>query len=378
MKWEEKSLDEVCLLITDGSHWSPSEIESGIPMPSVKDMDENGFDLQNTKRISRNDYEILLKNNCAPNDGDVLIAKDGSYLKHCFVFKKQEELAVLSSIAIFRSNKNIIEPNYLSYLLKSPKIKGMARNFVSGVAIPRIVLKDFKKLALPIPPLPTQRKIASNLSAYDDLIENNLRRIKLLEEKAQLHYIELIADSEKWDKVRLTEFVSVVKGKKPKNVMELSEEGSQKYLLLDTIERTKLLYTTDRTLPVSIESDVLMCMDGARSGLSFRGMFGAIGSTMAIWRSNSKRVSGEFLYQFLKQNESAIRQGNTGAAIPHANRKFILEMKLGMPTEKESENFKELTIPITNLINTLHNQNTKLREARDILLPRLMSGEIEV
>ncbi len=107
-------------------------------------------------------------------------------------------------------------------------------------------------------------------------------------------------------------------------------------------------------------------------------MNGAIGSTMAIWRSNSERVSGEFLYQYMKQNESAIIQGNTGAAIPHANRKFILDMKMAMPPKKEAEYFNSLTIPLIKLINTLHNQNTKLREARDILLPKLMNGQIEV
>jgi type I restriction enzyme S subunit len=119
-------------------------------------------------------------------------------------------------------------------------------------------------------------------------------------------------------------------------------------------------------------------MDGARSGLSFRGMDGAIGSTMAIWRSNSVNVSGEFLYQFMKQNESAITQGNTGAAIPHANRKFILDMEIVLPPKNEANYFDELTTPIIKLINTLHNKNTKLREARDILLPKLMNGQIEV
>ena len=120
-----------------------------------------------------------------------------------------------------------------------------------------------------------------------------------------------------------------------------------------------------------------MCMDGARSGLSFRGMAGAIGSTMAIWRSNSDRVSGELLFQFMKENESAITQGNTGAAIPHANRKFILDMKLAIPPPKVIDYFNKISTPIIKLINTLYNQNAKLREARDILLPRLMSGEIE-
>jgi type I restriction enzyme S subunit len=161
-------------------------------------------------------------------------------------------------------------------------------------------------------------------------------------------------------------------------VLEQPEEESQFYLLLDTVERAKTLYTNDLSLPQAKITDVLMCMDGARSGLSFRGMVGAIGSTMAIWRSNSDRVSGEFLYQFMKQNESAIIQGNTGAAIPHANRKFILDMKIAIPPKKEADHFDSITIPIIDLMNTLHQQNTLLREARDILLPRLMNGEIEV
>lgn len=248
----------------------------------------------------------------------------------------------------------------------------------AGAAQDNLSLEKLIQFRIPTPPYPTQRKIASILSAYDDLIENNLKRIKLLEEKAQLHYKELMQESSKWDKVRLEEFVSVVKGRKPANVLELPEDDSLLYLLLDTVERTKSLYTSDLALPLSNESDVLMCMDGARSGLAFRGMNGAIGSTMAIWRSNSERVSGEFLYQYMKQNESAIIQGNTGAAIPHANRKFILDMKMAMPPKKEAEYFNSLTIPLIKLINTLHNQNTKLREARDILLPKLMNGQIEV
>jgi type I restriction enzyme S subunit len=252
------------------------------------------------------------------------------------------------------------------------------KSIAVGAAQDNLSLEKLLTFKIPTPPLFTQRRIASILSAYDDLIENNLKRIKLLEEKAQLHYRELMQFSAKWDKIRLSELVSVVKGRKPMNVLEKAEEGSQLYLLLDTVERSRTLYTTDSSLPQSVKSDVLMCMDGARSGLVFRGMKGAIGSTMAIWRSNSNRISGEFLFQFMKQNESAIIQGNTGAAIPHANRKFILDMKIAMPSNNEAENFNSLTLPIIKLINTLHNQNAKLREARDILLPKMMNGQIEV
>lgn len=279
---------------------------------------------------------------------------------------------------------NAVIPNenynqdFIFYLLKNnlDKVKGLDSGTSSGRE--NVSKSSFSSIEVKVPPLPTQRRIASILSAYDDLIENNLKRIKLLEEKAQLYYKELMQESTKWDKVRLKEFVTVVKGRKPTDVLEQPEEESQFYLLLDTVERAKTLYTNDLSLPQAKITDVLMCMDGARSGLSFRGMVGAIGSTMAIWRSNSDRVSGEFLYQFMKQNESAIIQGNTGAAIPHANRKFILDMKIAIPPKKEADHFDSITIPIIDLMNTLHQQNTRLREARDILLPKLMSGQIEV
>ena len=282
-------------------------------------------------------------------------------------------------IGLVKLKTDDFDQEYLYWLMRTFSYQRFVANGATGATVKHTSPTKICQYKFTAPvDKNTQRKIASILSAYDDLIENNLKRIKLLEEKAQLHYKELMQDSEKWDKVRLEEFVSVVKGRKPANVLEQPEEESQLYLLLDTVERNKTLYTTDLSLPQSKNTDVLMCMDGARSGLSFRGMDGAIGSTMAIWRSNSERVSGEFLYQFMKQNESAITQGNTGAAIPHANRKFILDMKMAIPPKKEADNFDSLTLPMIKLINTFHNQNAKLREARDILLPKLMNGQIEV
>ena len=269
--------------------------------------------------------------------------------------------------------------NYLYWLMRTYSYQRFVANGATGATVKHTSPTKICSFNFIAPEnKATQRKIASILSAYDDLIENNLKRIKLLEDTLQLHYKELLQGSSSWEKVKLEQFVSVVKGRKPINVLNQPEEDSQLYLLLDTIEKGKTLYTTDLSLPQSKITDVLMCMDGARSGLCFRGMTGAIGSTMAIWRGNSERVNGEFLFQFMKQHESAITQGNTGAAIPHANRKFILDMEIAMPSKKEAYYFDELTIPIIKLINTLHQQNTKLREARDILLPKLMNGQIEV
>lgn len=374
MSWDKVEIGKVCDV---GRGSSPRPIDNSayfiggeIPWIKIADATASGKYIYKTKEVV-NELGASYSRRLQP--GSLIIATSGVSLGQI------KFLGVEGCIHdgwLYVNNFRGVDKEFLYYHLLTMQEEFLGRAY--GAAIQNINTTILRESKIHFPPLPTQRRIASTLSAYDDLIENNLKRIKLLEEKAKLHYKELMQESAKWDKVRLEDFVSVVKGRKPKNVLEQPEDDSQLYLLLDTVERTKTLYTSDLTLPLSKETDVLMCMDGARSGLAFRGMVGAIGSTMAIWRSNSERVSGEFLFQFMKQNESAITQGNTGAAIPHANRKFILDMKIAIPPKKEAVNFDKLTNPIIKLVNTLHNQNTKLREARDILLPRLMSGEMEV
>jgi type I restriction enzyme, S subunit len=378
MKWENVNLGEIAEF-KNGLNFNKDQYGQGVKYISVADFQDYFSAKIDGLAELKEDFinqSYLLK------EGDILFVRSNGNKelvgRNLFIDNTLEPLTFSGFCIRARFIKEDVLPKFYAYLFKSKFFRNTLSANAGGTNINNLNQGILSNLNIPKPPLPTQRRIASILSAYDDLIENNLKRIKLLEEKAQLHYMELMQDSAKWDKMRLEEFVSVVKGRKPANVLEQPEEESQLYLLLDTVERGKTLYTTDLSLPQSKNTDVLMCMDGARSGLSFRGMVGAIGSTMAIWRSNSERVSGEFLYQFMKQNESAITQGNTGAAIPHANRRFILDMKMAIPPKNEAENFDGLTLPTIKLINTLYNQNTKLREARDILLPKLMNGAIEV
>jgi type I restriction enzyme S subunit len=378
MKWCQTTLKEICISSAFGPRFSSDlyAVDGNIATLRTTDLSADGNINYLTMPLANVTSNSFISHFL--QSGDLVVSRSGTIgIVALFI---GFHLPVLPGAFLirFRLDTSKSESLFYKYYFHSPVGKGKILATATGAVQQNLNLTNLNTIEIPIPPLTTQRRIASILSAYDDLIENNLKRIKLLEEKAQLHYKDLIQDSAKWDNVKLDEFVSVVKGRKPSNVFEQPEEDSQLYLLLDTVERGKTLYTSDLTLPQSKITDVLMCMDGARSGLSFRGMVGAIGSTMAIWRSNSERVSGEFLYQFMKQNESAIAQGNTGAAIPHANRKFILDMKIAMPPKKEAVYFDGLTLPMIKLINTLHNQNAKLREARDILLPKLMNGQIEL
>lgn len=164
---DEVSLGEICAKVTDGSHFSPKdEPTSNIPMLSVKDMGKFDFNLTSCKHISEVDYQKMVANDCVPQINDILVAKDGSYLKEIFICNEERQLAILSSIAIFRADTLKICPEILLAFLKSPRVLQEVRdNYVSGSALPRIVLKDFKKLRFLLPNMDAQLKIAELLSS---------------------------------------------------------------------------------------------------------------------------------------------------------------------------------------------------------------------
>jgi type I restriction enzyme S subunit len=150
--WKVRPLNELCSRITDGSHRSPSSVKGGLPMASMKDMTDWGLNLSACRYISAEDFDDLVRNDCKPKVGDVLIAKDGaSYLKYIFVVEKALEVVVLSSIAILRPNERI-EPHLLTFILKAPSIKARLANYVTGAAIPRVILKDFARFQIAVPP----------------------------------------------------------------------------------------------------------------------------------------------------------------------------------------------------------------------------------
>ena len=149
--WEVVSLEDVCECVTDGSHYSPKSVEEGLPMASSKDMHDWGLNLDTCRFIGREDFDQLVRNGCKPKRHDVLITKDGAnYLKYIFVNRTEQELVILSSIAILRPNPEI-NPHLLAAILKSPENKGRLKNYVTGAAIPRIVLKDFKRFQFVLP-----------------------------------------------------------------------------------------------------------------------------------------------------------------------------------------------------------------------------------
>lgn len=178
--WEALPLSDVCSLITDGAHTSPTSInDGGYPMASVKDMHSLGFDLNSCRRISEEDYLKLVASNCKPQKGDILIAKDGSYLKHVFTLLNDIDIVILSSIAILRPNEKT-SPYFLSLGLKQPNILKRMENYVSGAVIQRIILKDFKKFPIIVTPYNIQEYFDKKVELIFERCASNLTEIDVL------------------------------------------------------------------------------------------------------------------------------------------------------------------------------------------------------
>ncbi len=181
-KWEDVKLGEVCSKVTDGAHHSPKSVENGYPMYSIKDMSPNGFSNNTARHISKDDFDLLAKQNCKPEINDILIAKDGSILKHCFAVKEDIQGVILSSIALLRPKLNKVFPDFIAQYFSQEYIKFfVGKALTSGSGVPRIILKDFKGIHIKLPSVVEQQKIASVLTNADkeiELLEQQLAGLK--------------------------------------------------------------------------------------------------------------------------------------------------------------------------------------------------------
>jgi type I restriction enzyme S subunit len=162
-------LAATCRLITDGSHFSPTPQEEGFPIVNAKDIPSGRVDLETCTRISKREWLLLKSQNCAPNPGDVLLSKDGT-IGRVVHYKEDLGVVLLSSVAIIRPDESL-DPGFLAQTLRSHIFDQQVFSLQSGSALRRLILADIKKIKVPRPSLPTQRRIAEILSTLDVAIE---------------------------------------------------------------------------------------------------------------------------------------------------------------------------------------------------------------
>ncbi len=193
MTWPSVRIDEACSLITDGTHYSPSESEDGVPFLTVKDMTRDALSFETAIRITREDFQKAAVGNSAPRLGDVLFSKDGTVGK-VHVVKETIDFAVLSSIAILRPKPEILDSRFLGHVLRFPMVLQAAANSKTGSALTRIVLKDLKRVRIPLPPLAEQRRIAAVLDKTDAIRRKRRDSVRLLDKFLRSAFLEMFGD----------------------------------------------------------------------------------------------------------------------------------------------------------------------------------------
>ena len=391
-------LEDVCIQITDGAHWSPPSRNEGKPMASVKDMSDYNFKIESCRKISEKDYQELVRSGCQPEKNDVLIAKDGSYLKHIFVFDGQQDIVLLSSIAIIKPNLKIIDPYYLAYYVRNQRNNDDMSQYVSGAAIPRIVLKNFGRLPVKLPDIALQRKIVSILRSLDEQIELNQQTNKTLEQIGRVlfkHYFIDNPEAKTWPTGKLGDFLKILEsGSRPKGgaiATGIPSIGAENIEGLGIYDYSKEKYIS-RTYASNINrgriesEDVLLYKDGAYVGKksmfmdNFPHKICFVNEHVFRLRTNEKLPSQPYLYFWLDQQSitKMIIDSGIKAAQPGINQENVKNLPILIPPIGRLKDFNQDLKPFLKNLFLNANQIRKLTLIRDLILPRLISGRIKI
>lgn len=381
----EYRLEEICIKVTDGSHFSPKDDKnSAIPMLSVKDMKEFDFDYTNCKHISEKDFQTMVRQDCVPKKEDVLVAKDGSYLKEIFVSKEENKKAILSSIAIFRPNKNIVNPYFLCYMLKNPFVMKYAKdNCVSGSALPRIILKAFKDIKLDIPDLLIQNKSVKIIKNINKKIINNNQINDNLYKMMKIKFEDWITNLNKYEVSSLSKIANYTNGLAMQKFRPKDNEESLPVIKIKEMndgitENTERCSTNIKDEVIINNGDVLFAWSGTLC-MSIWGK-GKAGLNQHIFKVTSDKYPKWFYYFWTLKHLNKFKMIAAGKAttMGHIKRGELDISEVLIPEDKELQEMHKIMQPLFNkYINNLI-QNETLTQLRDTLLPKLMNGEIDL
>ncbi len=394
-------LGDVCSSIYDGDHSAPPKSETGVPFITISNIDANdGFiDFSDTAFVPE-EYYASLKAERKPKRDDVLYSVVGSFGVPSLV-KSDAKFVFQRHVAILRPGEKI-DPAYLYYVLKDPSFYHWADAVAIGSAQRTVTLGQLRNKEIDLPDLETQGRIAGVLSAYDELIENNRRQIKLLEEAAQRLYKEWFVDlkfpghettlinnglPEGWKKCPIGSLSALT----TRGITPVYADESEFLVLGQRCVRNHLVdisfarqFEPKRGLGKWIQKgDVLINSTGVGSlGRVAQVWFDPDGMTVdshvTIVRAETPELAS-YLGQWAISNEmyiESLHTGSTGQTELPRDRVSAIELK--RPPEKLLAAFFGLVSPLTTRITYLQKSISAAREARDRLLPKLMSGEIEV
>ena len=382
-------------------------------IPKEVSFGRQGVLFLNTTNIVQNRLDITEANFVSPEKFneikkgrlqrfDIVMTARGSIGKVALFDCDPPKGLINAQMLILRADGEVISQKFLFYQICSENFQTKLKNFASGSAQPQIPIIDLKEIEIAVPDFPTQHKIAAVLSAYDDLIENNTRRIEILEEMARTIYREWfiefrfpgheggeMVDSELglipqgWEIEQLGDLAESVR----RNIKPSDINQEIPYFGLEHLPRKSIALSSWDTVD-SINSAKLAFKKGEILFGKIRPYFHKVGvapldgicssDTIVIrpkrnqcFATTLSCVSSEHFVEYATMTSQ-------GTKMPRADWKVLVKYPVVVPPDQIAQRFASFVRDVVDQIQNLIFQNRNLRQTRDLLLPKLISGEIDV
>lgn len=389
---------------------NPESIRNGYPFEEIEYIDISSVGtgtLQGTQRLQVDSAPSRAKR--IVRNGDTLLATVRPNLKSYWFSRNAQQNAIASTgFAVLRAGKEI-DKRFLYFAVTNQSFTDYLTANAKGAAYPAVDTDTIERAQIYLPPLPTQQKIAAILSAYDDLIENNQRRIKILEEMAQNLYREWFVKF-RFPCYQNTRFVDSLLGRIPEGWAIDIVENTFSILGGGTPSKNIPEYWENGTInwysPTDLTATDSMFMDRSRNKISELGLKKSSArlfplfsvmmtsrATLGVISINTteactnqgfitcipnRRFPLYQLYYWLKENVDYFITLGTGATFKEITKGIFKTIELVVPPQVIVNQFEKIVEPFAFQALALQRKNTNLRRTRDLLLPRLISGELDV
>lgn len=383
MMWEIAKLGDISKNIQTGPFGSQLHqsdySECGIPVVMPKDLVGGKISEESIARVDKTHVERLCRHKIEV--GDILYSRRGDVGRCAHVTKKEEGWLCGTGCLRVTIDSEKADSRFVFFQLQHPDTVGWVEKHAVGATMLNLNTTILSSVPIRLPTLEIQKRIADILSAYDDLIENNQKQIKLLEEAAQRLYKEWFVDlrfpghentkivdgvPEGWSRTNINEILTFHRGYD----LTKNEMKAGRYPVVGS------------TTVIGYHNEFKIKGPGIVTGRS-----GSLGKYQFIWDnfwphntslyiSDYKDHNIFFVYSLLQTVDFASL--NNGGAIPTLNRNVLSNIEVIEPIDELQEMFAKIAEAQYRKIRNLEKQNNQLKMARDVLLPKLMSGEVEV
>lgn len=402
--WERVPIVDLCAEHVDCVNRTAPVVDEPTPFKMIRTTNvRNGFiDTENVRFVAEETYKRWTRR-LIPKRNDVILTREAP-LGDVGKIRTDDLIFLGQRLYHFRPDPRKLDADFLLYALMAPDLQGQIKALGSGATVEHMRLGDIPSLEIAVPPLPFQRRIAGILSAYDDLIENNQRRIKILEEMARSLYSEWFVhfrfpghDKVKmvpsplghipqgWEVVLFTQIADVLSGGTPKTDVSEYWNGNIPFFTPRDVPACFYVQDTDKhvtELGLSKCASKLYAPDTVF--ITARGTVGKVALPSVPMAMNQScyalrgraGIPQRFLFLMTLQQVDYLKTNTGGATFDTIVVDTFHRMQVVKPRIDLIARFGGHTDAMFEAVNMLQQQTANLRRTRDLLLPRLLSGQI--